>query len=385
MLSTTHSQQFRFWAFVSMVCLVFVHGYNLNIGYLQPWTTPNEPLTMTGFTEYWLANGILRFRIPMLFIISGYLFAMAGITPYRQRMGKRVRTLLYPYLFWSAAGLLLTFILECFAPGREVIAATHMVQIDAQRLFLHEYHWYEGIIRWIFFPVSYQLWFIRVLLVYNLAYPAIRWCITHRVVKWIFFALVIIFWVVSQGLILVEGEGLLFFALGVWIQQKKFNIDSPPHWLPVNLWLAIFLLLSLAKTWVAFLPFFEAQHPILLLSHKIVVFSGLVCAWYGGKKAALFFMQRAWFAWLTSFSFMIYVLHAPLVVYATKAIFLWWPHGYATRMLIFILLPLTIISCSIAIGYLFRKVFPRIYRFSTGGRGMELPPIQASVPVTGKL
>lgn len=36
MVSTFNSKKFRFWAFISMVLLVFVHGYNLNQGYLQP-------------------------------------------------------------------------------------------------------------------------------------------------------------------------------------------------------------------------------------------------------------------------------------------------------------------------------------------------------------
>ena len=94
-----------------MVLLVYVHGYNLNQGYLQPWTMPGEPLTFTSFTEYFLANGIFRFRIPMLFIISGYLFAMGDDKPYKQRSRKRVKTLLYPYLTWSAVGLLLTYVL----------------------------------------------------------------------------------------------------------------------------------------------------------------------------------------------------------------------------------------------------------------------------------
>ena len=69
MLSHFNSQKFRFWSFVSMVLLVFVHGYNLKESYMQPWTMPGEPLSFTTFTEYWLANGLFSFRIPMLFII----------------------------------------------------------------------------------------------------------------------------------------------------------------------------------------------------------------------------------------------------------------------------------------------------------------------------
>ena len=157
MLSAFNSQKFRFWSFISMALLVFVHGYNLNQGYLQPWTMPGEPLTFTSFTEYWLANGLFRFRIPMLFIISGYLFAMRDQAPYKQRAGKRVRTLLYPYLVWSAVGLLFTFVLEFFPYTRNIVAETHMMQVDESRVLLHQYHWYEVLARWIFFPVSYQL------------------------------------------------------------------------------------------------------------------------------------------------------------------------------------------------------------------------------------
>jgi fucose 4-O-acetylase-like acetyltransferase len=123
-----------------MVFLVFVHAYNLNESYLQLWTLPNEPLTLTGFAEYFFANGILRFRIPMLFIISGYLLAMNDVVPYKKRMGKKVKTLLYPYLIWSAFGLLITYIFEIFAYGKSIIADTSMVQIDNTRMLLHQYH-----------------------------------------------------------------------------------------------------------------------------------------------------------------------------------------------------------------------------------------------------
>ena len=34
MLAAFNPQKFRFWSFVSMFLLVFVHAYNLNISYL---------------------------------------------------------------------------------------------------------------------------------------------------------------------------------------------------------------------------------------------------------------------------------------------------------------------------------------------------------------
>jgi fucose 4-O-acetylase-like acetyltransferase len=370
MLSTFNSQKFRFWAFISMVLLVFVHGYNLNQGYLQPWTRPGEPLTITGFTEYLLANGLFRFRIPMLFIISGYLFAMSDAKPYKQRIHKRIRTLLYPYLIWSAVGLLLSYIIETFDYGKTIVAATHMLQIDATRMFLHEYHWYEVLARWIFFPVAYQLWFIRVLLIYNLAYPAILYCVKKPKAVKIYFTMVVLFWIATAGLILVEGEGLLFFSLGVWMQKTNFNIDTPNKWLQPKYWFFVFIGLSVIKTLLAFKGNFAGIEHLLLLLHKWVVLSGLICAWYGGNKLVKYFMNKQWFIWVSAFSFMIYVLHAPVVVYATKAIFLQINHWYGYRMLTFILLPLSLVVLSILFAAILRKYFSKLYAFVTGGRGL---------------
>ena len=241
MLSQFTSDKFRFWSFVAMALLVFVHGYNLEERYLQPWSVPAETLTWTGFTEYFLANGILRFRIPMLFIISGYLFALHDDVPHKARIGKRVRTLLVPYLLWSGLCLLLFYGAEMFTVTREWIAASHVAQIDATRVLVHEYRWYELLIRWIMVPLPYQLWFIRVLCVYNLAYPLLRHWVTGRRSVRVFFFVAVFCWLATASLFFIEGEGLLFFSLGVWMQKSAFNIDKPGRWLNPGWWSLVFL------------------------------------------------------------------------------------------------------------------------------------------------
>lgn len=70
------SQKLRFYSFICISLLLFVHGYNLQETYLQPYSLVNEPTTFTTFFEYYVANGLLRFRIPLLFIISGYIFSL---------------------------------------------------------------------------------------------------------------------------------------------------------------------------------------------------------------------------------------------------------------------------------------------------------------------
>ncbi|HEX8332722.1 MAG TPA: acyltransferase family protein, partial [Segetibacter sp.] len=153
------SKKFRFYTFLSMVLLVFVHGYDLNNRYLQPFTTVDEPITFNTFTQYFLANGIFRFRIPMLFLISGYLFALHDDKPFWQRIKKRLRTLLLPYFLWSIIGLLIAVLFTQFDITREVVYKT---QLQPYRGSFNNYsvdQWITSIIR----PTSFQLWFLRCL------------------------------------------------------------------------------------------------------------------------------------------------------------------------------------------------------------------------------
>lgn len=372
LLSQDLSRKFKFWSFISMVLLVFVHGYNLDIRYLQPWTMPGEPLTLTGFTEYFLANGIFRFRIPMLFIISGFLYALHDHKPYRQRTGKRFRTLFVPYLIWSAIGLLFTFLLELLPWGRDMVAQSHVAQMDDTRLLVHDYHWYDLLIRWIIAPVPYQLWFLRVLFIYNLAYPGIRWCVNHRIARYFFFAIAFLMWLGTMGFGLVEGEGLLFFSLGIWIQKKGFNIEKAGKWLKPLWWGIVFVTVAAVKTWLAFNGqawLGNANGYVMSFMHKIVVISGLIACWYGLDPVVKWCMQKSWFVWLSAFSFMIYAMHTPVIAFAIDPVFSILSGLPFYRMLTFFLLPALIISLTVAISTLMRSLTPKMYGLLTGGRG----------------
>ncbi len=372
-LSSFNSQKFKFWSFISMFLLVFVHSYNLHVNYLQPWTIPGERMTVNSFTQYLFANGLLRFRIPMLFIISGYLYALHDNKPYKQRTNKRLRTLLIPYLIWSAFGLLLTYVLELFPYTKHIIEQTQFMQIDEHRTLLHQYKWYEWLGRWILIPVPFQLWFIRVLLMYNIAYPWLRNWVTNKTGRNIFFPIAILLWLATFGTPFFEGEGLLFFSLGVWMQKTNFDIQSPNKWLKPLPWFVIFIVVAIIKTWLAFngQAFLgNAVYPVLLVLHKSVVFSGLVAAWYGCDALVKRCMSYHWFVWLSGFSFIIYALHTPILFYVNYSVLPLLEHIANCRILLFCTLPFVIIIFCISTGAFLRKVVPEFYSILTGGRGM---------------
>lgn len=372
MLSQFTSDKFRFWSFISMTLLVYVHGYNLDERYLEIVTQPNEALTATTFVEYLFANGILRFRIPMLFLISGYLYAMHDSAPNRDRVQKRVRTLLLPYLLWSGICLLLFYGAELFTVTRAWIYNSHIAQIDGTRRLVHEYTWGEILGRWIFAPLPYQLWFIRVLFVYNLAYPLLRRWVVGQRSKPIFFSIAVFLWLGSAGFYFFEGEGLLFFSLGVWMQKTGFDIGKPGRRLDPGGWALVFFLAAATKTLLAFdgqAMLGNAVFPLLFVLHKLTVASGLIAAWYGCDPLVRWCMGRRWFVWLTSFSFIIYALHAPWVAVAIDPTFELLGRGPGHQLLTFVFLPLVIIAICVLLGALLRKVTPGLYGLLTGGRG----------------
>lgn len=352
-----------------MFCLVFVHAYNLKYTYLRSTTFTDEPLTLNAFLQYLFSNGLLRFRIPMLFIISGYLFALGDYKPFKSRIQKRFITVLLPYFIWGAFSLLLTFSLELFPFTKQFIQESNMMWIDETRNTLHEYKWYEWLLKWIFDPPAYQLWFLRVLFVLNLLYAAIRWSILHKWFKFVFLSVSFFMWLHDFDLYFIKGESLFYFSIGVWIQKNNFNIDTPKKWLNPTFWGIIFFTTAIFKTLLAFsenVP--QHYYTIIHLLHKLTVFSGLVFAWFGSNGFVKWLMSKKYFIQLSSYSFMIYVLHAPLVVYlmyvSRHYFYMYDNYRFAT----YVLESFFLIILSVLVGFLLKKTVPKLYSILTGGR-----------------
>ncbi|TGD81761.1 acyltransferase family protein [Hymenobacter wooponensis] len=360
------SQKLRFWSLVAMVLLVYVHAYNLHPRYLQPWTPVEEPLSVGAWLQYFLANGLFRFRIPILFAISGYLFAHHDSrAPHKVRVKRRVQTLLVPYLLWSALGLGLTWAMEQYPATRQVVLDAGLSIFGPQNPFVSNYSPSELLLRWLLLPVPFQLWFLRSLLVYNLAYPWLRKAV-ERGPK-IYFPIVALLWMFEISFPpIIEGTGLLFFALGVWLHKREIDVLTPPQWFKTGGFALLWLVLLTGKTWLAF----HTEHPPfipMLVLHKTAEVLGMGVMWFGADRLVRAAMRQPWFVWLTGFSFMIYALHVPLVNYATEAALRTWS---SQQLGVFGLLPLAIVLLAVVLGAVLRRAAPRVYGLLTGGRGL---------------
>ena len=353
-----------------MVCLVYVHAFNLHPRYLEPWTQVAEAATPGTVLQYLLANGLLRFRIPLLFTISGYLLASrAGREPHGQLVQRRLRTLGLPYLLWSLLWLVALWVLEQFAGSRQAVIDASISPFWPRQL-LREYSAGELLRRWLVLPAPFQLWFLRSLLVYNLAYPWLQKAIQRRPA--VYFSVAGLLWLLLVPLPLVEGEGLLFFGLGVWLAQRHYPVQAAPPWLRPGLMAALWLGAAIAKTWLAFgYPEFHWPLKLAMLAlHKVGEVSGLLTAWFGLDALVRAAVARRWFRSLTGFSFMIYVLHVPAVNYATEVALRYGRGLPHLPLLTYLLVPLLVIGASVAVGAALRRGLPGLYGSLTGGRGL---------------
>jgi len=384
------SRKMRFFSFVSMLLLVYVHGYNLDQRYLQPFSVLPERMTFTTFTEFTLANGVFRFRIPMLFAISGFLFALHDEKPFWRRIGGRFRTLIIPYYLWSAIGLLIAFCLLHWDFTRSAVQNAHLHPVLDNGFNPAKGEDWAALLLW---PLPFQLWFIRCLFFYNLLYPVFRWCVTKAPLPT--FLVLGFLWLSSFGFFFVEGEGMLSFTLGVWLCKRGKDLGRRPRWFSLPVFTLIFLGAAVAKTLLAFhygpqfpdpwKPMPESVVIPLMLLHKLVIASGLLVAWFGLDKLAETAMKSRVFVRLSDYSFMIYALHVPLVTYLIDPV-----HGLLRqlpnyRFLTFLFLPLAVIVFCVAVGAGLRAALPGLYALLTGNRGLtrlKPAPVAASGEVT---
>ncbi len=366
-MTRTLSQKFRFFTFVCIALLAYVHGYNLRETYLAPYSTVSEPMTFTAFFEYFISNGLLRFRIPLLFLISGYLYALYDHRPYRLQVKNRFRSLVIPYLLWSAGGLLLTFLLQQFPYTANVVYQSGIDQLGDNRPYT-EIGWKGILSRWVFSPISYQLWFILSLFIYNLLYPFIKWLVIK--VPYIWLPLTFLLFYSAMIFPLIDGRGLFFFSMGVWLVKRNISIEEEPQWFSLGITLIVFIGLSVIKTFMAFeLQPVRSTWAALLTLHQLSVIAGIMAMWFGADRVIRWFMKQNWFHHASGFSFFIFGMHVPLLPYLMKWSLMNLDFLPNYRLITYLFVPLLVLMISIWVGAFTRRFFPRFYGVLTGGRG----------------
>lgn len=347
--------------FPLIMLVVYIHaaGSSINVGNS---TVGLAALPSPYLEIQYLITKVARLAVPLFFLGSGFLFFREGkmsSSLFKTKLLSRVRTLLVPFLIWNTALFTVVFIAQQIpqfaaffnAANTQIKDMSNLERLDA--IF--------GVTR---FPIAYQFWFIRDLIILVLVSPVIY--IALRVAGPIVLLGLLFLWTTRfWPLPLPDVESVLFFALGAYCgikQRSLFDLDAWGR--TICICFALLLLASLA-----FRSGVSAQ-----ITNAAVILLGMLAALYVSKwlisKDAI---ERA-FLFLGGTSFFVFAIHEPLMTILKKIMFRYVEMTPGLSFATYLLSPVIVIVISIALFLLLAKTFPKGLAVMTGGRAASLRP-----------
>ncbi|HMI66068.1 MAG TPA: acyltransferase [Cyclobacteriaceae bacterium] len=349
------SYKLKALSLVAIILVVFIHSYNVEIKFTTGTLTGGTSHSVL-FVENFLSKGIARIAVPLFYLISGFLFYVTfdfSLKGVFNKYKKRIKILVIPYLFWSLYGVLLFFLLQSIPQSKNFFT----------RELIKDYSFSQFLDTLLINPITYQLWFIRDLIMLVVFSPLIGFLTKSSKGMWIFF-LVILWYVAPKTFELFSNESLLFFTVGGYLASEKsqplLNEGISKYWLYFLIaWLVTVLLTTYLLT-------FDRGGPVLNFLNNTGIVIGILAVWslYDLVDRNQIRKYSAFFA----YSFMIYVFHEPLLTILVKGMFFMWGKTNTSTLLIYLFAPLFTIAICVALRYLWIRIAPRFYDFATGGR-----------------
>lgn len=181
-----------------------------------------------------IMSGFFRGQsVPIYFFISGFLFFLGGgftIDKYCEKLRRRVKSLLLPYIIWNAIAILL-LIIVLLTPLVSMMKFGVRLDFSLSNLLSCFWH-YDGSLAGVsvtstYAPINPPLWYIRDLIVMVVLSPVIMWLLKR--LKICFVILMCVLWVwasIANPSIYLPREGLFFFSLGAYFSLNGKDIIS---------------------------------------------------------------------------------------------------------------------------------------------------------------
>lgn len=211
---------------MSLLCALLVVSIHVS------W--PQEPLSAGWFICNAVQDGYARIAVPFFFAVSGFFlaghFGEAGW--WKREVGKRVRTLMVPFLIWSLVALVTSVPLSIIA---DFIAHR---PFGTNIYILHDPNWLRVFgLDLTDFPLHVPLWYVRCLFFF-----AVTGALFDRGVRTFRYA-----WLGGLFLFLLaanhipdenvreffrmgySASGMFYFSVGVFIRRIGLKGKVPPH------------------------------------------------------------------------------------------------------------------------------------------------------------
>lgn len=345
------SDKLKVLSFFSILLVLYIHsGFHAN---------ELADMTLNDKVQEFISGMLGRCAVPLFYIISGYLFFLKvpdGIYSIYEKMRKRVRTLLTPYIiasvFFVAFGVLVSVTpgISQFVNSSSMLPLFH--ESISQILVSIFYNAGNGA------PIAFQLWFLRDLIIIIAFAPVLYILLKH--LKWIFILIVFILNFITIKYVPIYA--LFWFSLGgvfansnIYRERKKSNL----------------LIMILFFIIVSFLQLFTPNEIIWEYLKIPIILTGILCIWqcYDIIVPKSFNLkEHKYITTACQFTFFIYLFHEPTINVVRKLIVYALGKNSMGYLISYLLSPWIFAVIAIYIGLLLRKYIPKIYSITVGGR-----------------
>lgn len=333
------SDKIRVLSFVAIIFVVFLHGQLFEY-------SKGENLLL----QRLISGEITRVAVPLFFSISGFLLFYSceqfDLSWYCKKIRSRVRTLAIPFLAWSLYGFFIVYTVKSIIPS--MFSSVKPFAGCSVNDYLLALLWQ---------PVgTYQLWFIRDLIVCVIISPIIYYGL--KFLKYYYLAVLGLFWILSIQWV-ISIESILFVSLGSYV--ALYHKNEVERFCTSKVKIVVYAVICICAC------FIDIFFPIGYLVRSIVIISGILFLWsfYDIVYGNVFYKMKDY--GIARYTFFIYVFHEPLLTFV-KGFFFKIADGQWVVFLSYIASPIiTIIVCFIT-GYIFKKSMPNFYSIICGGR-----------------
>ncbi len=349
-ISQMNSLRLASLRFPLIVLVIYIHARSGTITFGDSAVSFNSDLVNT--IKHIVSDGIARTAVPLFFLLSGYLLFFGqerwSWPIFRTKLRRRFDTLLVPYLFWNLA---LYVILA-------VAQATSLRVFFSASGILRDLSWHQQI-SWVIglqrYPINYQFWFIRDLMVVVLAGPLFFVIGQRKPIAYAAIAGLALCWVLNLWQIDIPAiEAVLFFFIGVFAGVHGKDIFDGPPIVPVAIGY-IGLLTGFALTLnTAAEPF--VQHALVGM--------GIFLALGVARNSPPRLIQPI--ASLSGASFFVFAVHEPLTTTLLKLSYRLFPVSSGMALTVYLLVPIIVIGFSLVLYRIFLTLAPAFTRRVTG-------------------
>lgn len=329
---------------ILIVMVVFIHSC---FGEAIDYTVPH-------FIQDFCVGGLCTVVDPMFFAISGFLFFnnLKRIGDCKDKIKKRIRTLLVPYFIWNVMVGLFIIIFKELPFTNNFVNTNILAGIKANGLlgFFNEFFWK---------PAAFQLWFLRDLIVMVACSPILYYIIKYT--RWIS---VLICAVLSY---FIQLNDLVYFVLGGCISMNVKNMNYLSK-IPTS----VFIISVIAYLYRAFIVATTKTNSFLSLPGVsfIIIVMSIIVLW---KTYDLLFAKKnirsiPIIGSCLGYSFFIYLAHMPLFTAFKKVSLMITDVSNASLIILFFLNPLILVLFLILVAKTMQKFAPKVYSMLVGGR-----------------